>query len=94
MLYGVLGGFGLFVLLPFLIALYFMWPSYMYSKTHPFFQKEHKSRKQMTMADFTGMGLQLLQLIFRRMPPKSLRKSCGMTDLKKRRFLILHSRPC
>lgn len=37
MLYGVLGGFGLFVLLPLLVALYFIWPSYMYSKAHPFF---------------------------------------------------------
>lgn len=37
MLYGVLGGFGFFVLLPLLIALYFIWPSYMYSKAHPFF---------------------------------------------------------
>lgn len=50
MLYGVLGGFGLFVLLPLLIALYFIWPSYMYSKAHPFFPEG----SQVTQTDDHG----------------------------------------
>ncbi|WP_293008730.1 MULTISPECIES: hypothetical protein [unclassified Oscillibacter] len=50
MLYGVLGGFGLFVLLPLLIALYFIWPSYMYSKAHPFYPEG----TQLTRTDDRG----------------------------------------
>lgn len=93
MLYGVLGGFGLFVLLPLLVALYFIWPSYMYSKAHPFFRRGRRSRKQMT-TDFPEMEPQPLRLKLHRTHPRSLRRSCGRMDFKKRRFPILCSGSC
>ncbi len=67
MLYGILGGFGFFVLLPFLIALYFIWPSYMYSKAHPFFPEG----SQVTQTDDHGFPGDGTATVTAHIPPEA-----------------------